>query len=48
MGNEPTPAQKFIAFTKRVVAVPKAEIDKRERQYQAARKRKRDQAKGTA
>jgi hypothetical protein len=46
--NGPTPFDKFLAFTKRVVSVPKSEIDKREREYQAARKRKRRQAKGTA
>ena len=38
---EPTPREKFLAFTKKIVAVPKAEIDKREREYQRARRRKK-------
>jgi hypothetical protein len=41
MANEPTPFEKFRDFTKRVVSVPKAEIDRREKEYRAARKRKR-------
>ena len=43
-----TEAEKFLAFTKKIVAVPKSEIDKREREYQASRKHKRRQTKGTA
>jgi hypothetical protein len=39
--SEPTPAEKFLAFTKRVVSVPKTVIDQREKEYKAARKRKR-------
>lgn len=39
--DEPTPFEKFREFTKRVVSVPKSEIDRREKEYKAARKRKR-------
>jgi len=39
--KEQTPFDKFREFTKRVVSVPKAEIDRREKEYKAARKRKR-------
>jgi hypothetical protein len=39
MMAEQTPFEKFREFTKRVVSVPKAEIDRREKQYKAARKR---------
>ena len=44
MKPEPTPKQpseweKFLAFTKKVVSVPKSEIDRRERAYKAERKR---------
>jgi hypothetical protein len=38
--SEPTPFEKFAALTKRVVAVPKSEIDAREIKYRAARKNK--------
>jgi hypothetical protein len=38
-----TPFEKFLAFTKKVVAVPKAEIDKREAEYQRERKKLRKQ-----
>jgi len=37
--NQPTPFEKFREFTRRVVSVPKTEIDRREREYQKARKR---------
>jgi U3 small nucleolar ribonucleoprotein component len=37
--NTPTPFEKFLAFTKKVVAVPKSEIDKQEKQYQAERRK---------
>ncbi len=48
MPTEPTPEQpnefqKFLAFTKNVVSVPKSEIDKAEREYQRMRKRQREQ-----
>ncbi|MGO8836324.1 MAG: hypothetical protein ACLQAH_08485 [Limisphaerales bacterium] len=36
-----TPFEKFRQFTKKIVAVPKSEIDRREKQYQKARKTKR-------
>lgn len=45
MANEskdPTPFEKFRAFTKKVVSVPKSEIDKREKEYKDQRQRKRD------
>ena len=32
---------KFLAFTKKVISVPKSEIDRREAKYQKARKNKR-------
>lgn len=35
---EPTPFEKFLAFTKKIVAVPKADIDRREKAYQKRRK----------
>jgi hypothetical protein len=36
-----TPFEKFRAFTQKVISVPKAEIDRREAEYQKARKNKR-------
>ena len=36
-----TPFEKFRAFTQKVVSVPKAEIDRREKEYQKTRKRRR-------
>jgi len=36
-----TPFEKFRRFTKKIVSVPKAEIDRREQQYKKARKAKR-------
>lgn len=33
--------EKFRAFTAKVLAVPKAEIDRREKQYKKARAKKR-------
>jgi hypothetical protein len=42
--NQPTEFERFLAFTKKVVSVPKAEIDRREAIYKAERKRlKREQ-----
>jgi hypothetical protein len=42
MNNKPTaehetPFEKFRRFTEKIVSVPKAEIDRREKQYQKAR-----------
>jgi hypothetical protein len=36
-----TPFEKFRQFTKKIVSVPKAEIDRRERQYKKDRARKK-------
>jgi len=36
-----TPFEKFRQFTKKIVSVPKSEIDRREKQYRKARVRKR-------
>jgi hypothetical protein len=36
-----TPFEKFRQFTKKIVSVPKAEIDRREQAYKKARKAKR-------
>jgi hypothetical protein len=36
-----TPFEKFRQFTKKIVSVPKSEIDRREKQYQKTRKVKR-------
>jgi hypothetical protein len=35
-----TPSEKFRDFAKKVVSVPKAEIDRREKEYKKARKHK--------
>lgn len=35
-----TPREKFLAFTKKIVAVPKADIDRRERAYQKKKQRR--------
>jgi hypothetical protein len=40
---DPTPFEKFRDFTRKVVSVPKAEIDRREAEYQKSRKNKRKQ-----
>lgn len=37
----PTPFQKFAALTKKVVAVPREEIQRREAEYKQARKARR-------
>lgn len=34
---EPSPAEKFRQFAKRVLSVPKAEIERREAEYKATR-----------
>jgi hypothetical protein len=36
--KEPTPFERFTALTKKVVSVPRSEIQKREADYQKARK----------
>ena len=36
-----TPFEKFRRFTEKIVSVPKAEIDRRETEYQKGRKNKR-------
>ena len=41
----PTPFEKFRQFTQKVVSVPKAEIDRREAEYQKTRKNKRKRRK---
>jgi hypothetical protein len=38
--NQPTPFEKFREFTRKVVSVPKAEIDRRETEYKRMRKAK--------
>lgn len=43
--NPETPFEKFRAFTEKIVAVPKAEIDRREAAYQKARKLKKKRRK---
>ena len=43
--NGPTPAERFLAFTKKVTSVPKAVIDQREAEYQRARKQNRKKGK---
>ena len=39
--GQPTPFEKFREFTRKVVSVPKAEIDRREKAYKKARKQGR-------
>jgi hypothetical protein len=39
-----TPFEKFREFTRKVVSVPKAEIDRREKEYKKARKQGRKPA----
>jgi len=38
---EPTPFQKFEALTRRVMSVPKAEIDRRQSEYKKKRAEKK-------
>lgn len=45
MTQPETPFEKFRNFTKKIVAVPKSEIDRREAEYQKARKNKRKRNK---
>jgi hypothetical protein len=45
MSSEPTPFQKFDVLTRRVMSVPKAEIDRRAK---AARKQREDRKKAKA
>ena len=37
MPKNETPFEKFMEFTKKIVAVPKSEIDRREKAYKKAR-----------
>jgi len=32
--REPTPFERFTDFTRRIIAVPKAEVEKQKRRYQ--------------
>lgn len=46
MGNatrEPTPFERFTDFTRRIIAVPKAEVNKQAKKYRRRRQRKREQ-----
>ena len=38
---EPKPSEKFLSFAKRVLSVPKKEIDKREAEYKEQRSKTR-------
>jgi len=38
----PTPFERFWDFARRIVAVPKAEIDEQEAEYQRQRKKQRE------
>jgi hypothetical protein len=38
---QPTPFEKFHGALRKIVSVPKAEIDRREKEYKKARKQKR-------
>jgi hypothetical protein len=40
MNKKETPFEKFRTFTQKIVSVPKAEIDRREAEYQKTRKNK--------
>lgn len=44
--REPTPFEQFKEFTRRLVAVPKAEIDKQARAYKRKRRTARQRRKG--
>jgi hypothetical protein len=39
--DQPTPWEKFVALARKVVQTPKAEVDKREREWREERRRKR-------
>jgi len=39
--HQPTPWGKFVALARKVVQTPKADVDKREQEWRAARKRKK-------
>ncbi len=43
--REPTPFEKFRELTKKVIAVPKSEVDKREAEWQRERAKKKRGAK---
>jgi len=40
MKSDETPFEKFRQFAKKIVSVPKSEIDRREQEYKKARKNK--------
>ena len=45
MGNkQETPFDKFREFARKVISVPKSEIDRREKEYKKARKKERRRA----
>jgi hypothetical protein len=39
--QSPTPWEKFVELARQVVQTPKAEVDKRERAWRAARKKRK-------
>jgi hypothetical protein len=45
--NQENEFEKFREFTKKIVAVPKAEIDRREMEYKKQRQKKKNRAKST-
>jgi len=45
---EPSPAEKFRQFAKQVLSVPKAEIERREQQYQKERTNQHAKSRQTA
>jgi len=45
MNKPETPFEKFRQFTKKIVSVPKAEIDRREKAYKKSRESKKKQYK---
>jgi hypothetical protein len=40
--HEPSPFERFWDFARRIVAVPKAEIDEQDAEYQRRRKKERE------
>jgi len=39
--REPTPFERFTDFTRRIIAVPKAEVEKQKRSYRKRRQSKK-------
>lgn len=39
--REPTPFERFTDFTRRIIAVPKAEVEKQKRSYRQRRRSKK-------